>query len=83
MHSGSVRCGTPGQMQISNAISFVKFYSRSHYAVIRVYDEAGNVIETHEHKGGGDQPGDDCPKRCQAIATVLAGLIRRLGYRRI
>jgi len=25
--------------------------SRSHYAVIRVYDDAGNVIETHEHKG--------------------------------
>jgi hypothetical protein len=26
-----------------------KFRSRSHDAVIRVYDEAGNVIETHEH----------------------------------
>ena len=26
-------------------------YSRSHYAVIRVYDAAGNVIETHEHAG--------------------------------
>ena len=25
--------------------------SRSTDAVIRVYDEAGNVIETHEHKG--------------------------------
>jgi len=25
--------------------------SRSHDAVIRVYDDAGNVIETHEHKG--------------------------------
>jgi hypothetical protein len=24
---------------------------RSHDAVIRVYDEAGNVIETHEHNG--------------------------------
>jgi hypothetical protein len=24
---------------------------RSHDAVIRVYDEAGNVIETHQHKG--------------------------------
>jgi hypothetical protein len=28
-----------------------KVFSRSHDAVIRVYDEAGNVIETHEHKG--------------------------------
>jgi hypothetical protein len=29
--------------------SATKFYSRSHDAVIRVYDEAGNVIETHKH----------------------------------
>ncbi len=36
---------------VSNAISYAKFRSRSHDAVIRVYDEAGNVIETHEHKG--------------------------------
>ena len=28
-----------------------KVKSRSHDAVIRVYDDAGNVIETHEHKG--------------------------------
>ena len=28
-----------------------KFRSRSHDAVIRVYDAAGNVIETHEHTG--------------------------------
>ena len=26
-------------------------YSRSHDAVIRVYDAAANVIETHEQKG--------------------------------
>jgi hypothetical protein len=25
--------------------------SRSHDAVIRVYDEVGNVVETHERKG--------------------------------
>jgi hypothetical protein len=36
---------------ISNAIGFAKFYSRSHDAVSRVYDEAGNEIETHEHAG--------------------------------
>jgi hypothetical protein len=28
-----------------------KFRSRSHHAVIRVYDEAGNVTETHERAG--------------------------------
>jgi hypothetical protein len=26
-----------------------EFYSCSDNAVIRVYDEAGNVVETHEH----------------------------------
>jgi hypothetical protein len=31
-----------------DAIRDAKFYSRSHDAVIRVYDEAGNVIQTHE-----------------------------------
>jgi hypothetical protein len=36
---------------ISNAIGYAKFRSRSHDAVIRVYDEADNVIETHEHAG--------------------------------
>ena len=36
---------------ITNAINYAKFRSRSHDAVIRVFDEAGNVIETHEHKG--------------------------------
>jgi len=29
-----------------------RFFSRSHDAVIRVYDGVGNVIETHEHAGG-------------------------------
>jgi hypothetical protein len=37
-----------GPNAIGNAIKYVKFFSRSHDAVIRVYDEAGNVIETHE-----------------------------------
>jgi len=34
-----------------DAIGYAQFYSRSHDAVIRVYDAAGNVSETHEHKG--------------------------------
>ena len=33
---------------ISNAIGCAKFRSRSHDAVIRVFDEAGNVIEMRE-----------------------------------
>jgi hypothetical protein len=33
---------------ISNAIKYAKFFSRSHDAVTRVYDDAGDVIGTHE-----------------------------------
>jgi hypothetical protein len=38
-----------GPGAVSNAIGYAMHYSRSHNAVIRVYDEAGNVTETHEH----------------------------------
>jgi len=38
-------------VEVSDAIGYAKHYSRSHDAVIRVYDEAGKVIETHEHPG--------------------------------
>jgi len=31
-----------------DAVDYAKFFSRSHDAVIRVYDDAGNVIQTHE-----------------------------------
>jgi hypothetical protein len=40
-----------GPDAVGNAIGYAKFCNRSHNAVIRVYDDAGNVIETHEHKG--------------------------------
>ena len=38
-------------LEVDHAIGYAKHYSRSHDAVIRVYDAAGNVIETHEHAG--------------------------------
>ena len=41
---------------VSKAIGYAKFRSRSHGAVIRVYDETGNVIETHEHAGDFKEP---------------------------
>ena len=40
-----------GPNAASNAIDYASQDSRSHDAIIRVYDEAGNVIETHEHAG--------------------------------
>ena len=39
-----------------DAVSYAKFFSRSHDAVIRVYDAAGNVIEMHEHAGEFKEP---------------------------
>jgi hypothetical protein len=41
---GALWYGEPNA--IANAIGYAKFYSRSQDAVIRVYDESGNVIET-------------------------------------
>jgi hypothetical protein len=40
-----------GRNAISNAIGYTEHFSRSHDAVIRVYNATGNVIETHEQKG--------------------------------
>jgi hypothetical protein len=47
------KCKVTGEQGCKASIDRVlgKVYSRSHDAVIRVYDEGGNVIETHEHKG--------------------------------
>jgi hypothetical protein len=43
-------------MDFLYGIILSKFFSRSHDAVIRVYDEAGNVIATHEHAGRFKEP---------------------------
>jgi hypothetical protein len=36
---------------VGNAVDYAKFFSRSHDAVIRVYDEAGDVLQRHKHSG--------------------------------
>ena len=36
---------------VANATGYAEHRSRSHDAVIRVYDGVGNMIETHEHAG--------------------------------
>jgi len=47
----------------------VQFYSRSHQAVIRVYDEASSVIETHEHTGEFNEWQASLPS-CSLLADV-------------
>jgi hypothetical protein len=51
---GALWYGEPNA--ISNAVGYAKFYSRSHDALIRVFDESGTVIETHEHAGDFQEP---------------------------
>jgi hypothetical protein len=41
--------------EVSDAVDYAKFFGRSHDAVLRVYDDAGNVIEMHEHNGDFNQ----------------------------
>jgi len=36
--------------------NYAQFNSRSHGALIRVYDDADKVIETHEHVGDFKEP---------------------------
>jgi hypothetical protein len=45
-----------GQDAVRNAIRFAKSNSGSQGVVIRLYDDAGNMIETHEHKGEFKEP---------------------------
>jgi hypothetical protein len=40
-----------GSNAIVDAVAYAKSYSRPHPVVIRVYDGAGNVIETLEYRG--------------------------------
>jgi hypothetical protein len=41
-----------GPDALVDAVIYAKFYSRSHPAIIRVFDESGAVVRTHESTGG-------------------------------
>jgi hypothetical protein len=44
-------------LRVTDALAITRTNrTRSHAALIRVYDEAGNVIETHDHKGDFKEP---------------------------
>ena len=45
-----------GADAVANAVGYAKHRSRSHDAVIRLFDDAGNVIETQEHGGEFREP---------------------------
>jgi hypothetical protein len=53
----AIRCAVvQWNKAITGAIGYPKHFSRSHDAVIRVCDDAGNVIETLDHKGDFKEP---------------------------
>jgi hypothetical protein len=49
-------CAMTNRMPSTTLIGYAKFYSRSHDAVIRVFDEPGNMIEAHDHVGDFKEP---------------------------
>ncbi len=51
LHPDALPFGRLWYIKPDDAIGYAKFYSRSHDAVIRVYDDAGDVVETLEHAG--------------------------------
>jgi hypothetical protein len=59
-----------GQNAVANAIGYAEHRSRSHQAVIRVYDESGNVVETQEHAGAYQSSGANST----SLTTHLGGL---------
>ena len=45
-----------GPDAVRRAVAYAKYRSRSHRAIIRVFYEACNVLETHEHAGEFREP---------------------------
>jgi len=62
-----------------NAISYAMHSSRSHDAVIRVYDAAGNVIETHEHKAI-SRTGEISPSEIVGIPNSFGVILHFLNF---
>jgi hypothetical protein len=54
--SDALRFGRLWYETPDDAIGYAMHSSRSHDALIRVYDEAGDVIEVHRHKGDFKEP---------------------------
>lgn len=49
--SDALTFGRPWYGRAEDAIGYAKFYSRSHAVIVRVFDQSGALIETHESEG--------------------------------
>jgi hypothetical protein len=54
--SEALRFGRLWHHEPNDAISYAKFYSRSHAVVVRVFDESGVLVEMHESLGAFREP---------------------------
>ena len=57
-----------------DAVGYAKFYSRSHAMIVRVFDESGGLIETHESQGAFREVavfGIPDPKWGEIVKTVV------------
>jgi hypothetical protein len=54
--SDALSFGRLWYLEVRHAIEYAQFYSRSHDAVIHVYDETGKLIEVHRHRGDFKEP---------------------------
>ena len=54
--SDALPSGRLWYLEVRQAIEYAKHQSRSHDAVIRVYDVAGKLIELHRRKGDFKEP---------------------------
>src|SRR4030095_3157727 len=61
-----------GPTAITDAMDHAKFFSRSHDAVIRVYDEEGNLIETQAARGRFQRVVSDFPSFSLPVMTPSA-----------
>ena len=55
---------------VSNAVDYANFYSRSHDAVIRVYDEEGKRIEIHKRAGEFKEPSREFCSRLEWLVWL-------------
>jgi hypothetical protein len=65
----SIRLWHDGPNAVANAIGYATHGSRSHDAVIRVYDDAGNVIDLISGYGYKDDLSSAA--RCQQAVVVI------------
>jgi hypothetical protein len=54
--SDALQFGRLWYRRVEDAIGYAKFYSCSHAMIVRVLDESGALIETHESEGAFREP---------------------------